>query len=252
MRVLYIGVLLAGCSASSADLRPLDAAIGAAVSLGAGSSIAMTAMTTSIQCASVKAACSSSYPCSGEVSVALGAGCPLPLGGEASGTVDVMGSWHSADSASLSNTFVGASAGTKTVAVVNATNLTVSQAAGSVSVRYTWQNVNVKSGASTLGAQSSWTVDVDLNGTPGDPSDDSYTISGTDQGVSGSVSQLSATGVVVQPACRLNPVAGSATIQKVSTFDIEQSTVNFHAACDGKADVTDSGSAHAVTLDFFQ
>ena len=115
-------------------------------------------------------------------STALGAGCPLPLGGESSGTVDVMGSWQAADSASLSNTFVDASAGTHTVAVVNATNLTVSQSTDSVSVRYTWQDVNVKSGATTLAAQSSWTVNANLAGTPGDPSDDSFTIDGARPG----------------------------------------------------------------------
>ncbi len=244
-------LLLAGCAADSSDLRPLEAALSAAVSLGATSSLAMSAVDSAAAttvCAQVTAPCAANYPCNGAVTISLGAGCPLPLGSAASGTVDVSGSWQSADSATLSSTFTGVQA----AVVVGSKSVSVEQSGSGVSLRYLWQNVDVAAGAGTLDAQSSWTVDVDEAAPADDPSDDSYTISGSDQGVSSQVSQLNASGVIVQPSCRLNPVGGSATIQKVSTLSIVQSTVSFHAACDGRADVTDSGSSHSVTLDFLQ
>ncbi len=235
-----------GCSPSSSDIRPLESGIAAAVSLGQTSTLAMEAMANTAVCASVKTACGS-FPCSGAVSVTYGSGCPLPLGsGDVSGSVDVSGSWQSQGSATLTDSFVGVKAGTRSTVVVNASNLTVTRSTNSVSVRYTWQDVNVQSGVSTLSAQSSWTVDVDQATTAGDPSDDVYTITGADQGVSGQVSQISANGIVVKPSCRLNPVAGRATIQKVSATSIIQSTVTFHDACDGKADV----DGQSVALDF--
>jgi len=104
----------------------------------------------------------------------------------------------------------------------------------------------VQNGVSTLSGQSSWTVDVDEGMTPGDSSDDVYTITGADQGVSSQVSQISASSIVVKPGCRLNPVGGSATIQKVSATSIVQSRISFHEACDGKADV----DGESVAVDF--
>jgi hypothetical protein len=53
----------------------------------------------------------------------------------------------------------------------------------------------------------------------------------------------------VDPSCHLNPISGSATLQKVSTITIVQDTVTFHAACDGKADISSGGS---VSLNFLQ
>jgi hypothetical protein len=244
MRIFFVCLVFSACQSGStkptsqqSNLATLESGIAASVSLGHGSSIAMAKMAnTNTACASVRAACAG-YPCDGEVVITLGSGCPLPLGGEATGTIEVSGSWSSEDSATLSNTFIDVKAGTQTQAVVDASNLTVTRGTDSVQVRYTWQNVNVESGVSTLGAQSLWTTEVDLSGTPDDPADDVYTITGADQSASINVSQISASNVVIDPSCRKNPIAGSATIQKVSGVSIYQATIRFHEACDGKADV---------------
>jgi hypothetical protein len=252
MRKIFLCVCITGCfdlggSGSSADLKPLQSGIAAAVTLGQTSSIAMQGMASSTAvCAAVKTACSATYPCNGDVTVTYGSGCPLPLGGDASGTVEVTGSWQSQNGATLTDTFVGVQAGSRSTVVVNASDLTVTRSTNAAEVRYTWQNVNVQSGVSTLSGQSSWTVDIDQNMTPDDPSDDIYHITGADQGVSGQVEQISANGIVVDPSCRKNPIAGSATVQKVSATSIVQATVTFHSACDGKADSNGS----SVTLDF--
>jgi hypothetical protein len=196
-------------------------------------------------CASVKTACAA-YPCNGEVVITLGSGCPLPIGGEATGTINVSGSWSSETSSTMSSTFVNVKAGTQSQTVADASNLTVTRSSDGVQVRYTWQNVNVESGVQTLGAQSVWTTDVDFAGTPEDPADDIYTITGADQAASANISQVSASGVVIDPSCRKNPIDGTATVQKVSGISIYQATIRFHAACDGKADV--NGVATEMTF----
>src|SRR5438445_309298 len=87
--------------------------------------------------------------------------------------------------------------------------------------------LEVGTGATTLTAQSSWTVKVDTAGTP-EPGDDTLTIDGADQGVAGiSVKQVSATNVKLDPSCTLNPVSGMGVIQEVSTFHIAQDTISF-------------------------
>ena len=236
---LLRGLLCAsGCGAASSDLHGLEVALGAASSLGLATSLAMNAMSAPTACATVVKACTS-YPCDGEVSITLGADCPLPLGGVATGTVDVSGSWQSADSATLSTTFVHVAAGGRNEVVVDARNLTVDRAISSVTVQYVGQNVSVV-GATTLTNQSSWTVVIDPMG---------LTVSGTNQNVGGAaVDQLSVSSVLIAPACAANPISGSATIQHVSTFSIVQDSVAFHSACDGRADV----NGKSVAFQFLQ
>jgi hypothetical protein len=105
--------------------------------------------------------------------------------------------------------------------------------------------VNVQ-GLVALAAQSDWTVNVDSANTPA-PGDDRYTVTGTQQGGSGfGGGQLNVQSVVVDPACKLNPISGSATDQQVSLTSIRQFTLDFHAACDGKANLDRGGTVPLV------
>jgi hypothetical protein len=45
---------------------------------------------------------------------------------------------------------------------------------------------------------------------------------------------------------RANPVAGMAVLEQVSLTSIRTDTIQFHSACDGKADV----NGHAMMLDY--
>jgi hypothetical protein len=229
---------LVGCikTGGDVDLRPMEVAIGAAASLGHASTIAMNAMSAQTACAQVTRACAS-YPCSdGAVTITLGADCPLPLGGAATGVVSVTGTWQSATQATLSSTFTNVLAGANETVVVSATNVTATP----TSVSYTGQDVQAQ-GASALAAQSTWNVSLDGS--------KRYTISGTQQAGSGggAASQLNVSGVVLDPACTLNPVAGSATIQDVGGLSVSQANITFHSACDGKA----QADGTPVNVDFF-
>lgn len=253
VRLVFATALAATAACGSdlrAQIRPVEVAIGSASALGQTSAIATSAMRGTTACATVATACPT-YPCEGKVELAYGADCPLPLGGTASGTVSVTGTWKSADSATVRTTFVDAKAGDKNVVVTSATNLTVSRSANTTSVNYVGQNVSVR-GSAALAAQSVWTVSVDNKGTADKPADDTYRVTGTQQAAGGSsTQQIVVSGVVLDPACRLNPTDGTATLQEVSGLSVNQLMVRFHATCDGKADVTPTaGAPQPVTLNF--
>ncbi len=237
--VLVLGVSLACCGSGkpSVDISPVELALSSAAALGMTSSLAMSAMssTASVPCAKVTQACTS-YPCSnGAVTITLGAECPFPIGGAGSGTVTVTANWTSATSATLSSTFTNVQVGGASSVVVSATSITATP----TTFTYTGQNVNVH-GVGVLAAQSSWTVTA--NGTGG------LTLSGTDQSVAGALdtTQITLSDVTLDPSCTQNPTSGSATLQSVNGFKIQNDTLSFHSACDGKVDVDGT----AVALDF--
>jgi hypothetical protein len=248
-------VVCAGCFGSSnADLSPIEVALVAGASIGHSASMTAAAMDAPVACVNVTQPCSAAFPCDGVAAVTLGDACPLPLGGVGSGQVAVSGSWAATDMATLGMMFgIGVADGK--LSVSEAVGVKVSTQTGHQLVAYTGQDVSVTNG-STLAAQSSWTVDVDEKLTPGDPSDDVYTLDGGQQGVSAGggadVTQVTLTSVVLDPSCRTNPVSGTGIIQEVGTSSLEEVFVTFHAKCDGKADVKGTlGGTHSQKLVLF-
>jgi len=222
-------VAIAACGASSVDISPVESDLDSASQIGLTATLAMNAMssTTSVPCAQVTQACTT-FPCtSGAVTITLGAECPFPIGGTGSGSVTVTGNWTSASSATLSESFTNVQVGSRASVVVSATSLTASP----TSVAFTGQNVNVN-GASVFAAQASFTVTSNGAG-------QGFTVSGSDQSVAGALdnSQVSLEDVVLSPSCTENPTGGSATLQSVNGLRIQNDTITFHSACDGKAEV---------------
>ena len=208
-------------------------------SIGHSASMTAAAINAPVACVNVTQPCGAAFPCSGVASVTLGDACPLPLGGVGSGQVAVSGSWAASDDATLGMELgIGVSDGG--ISVSQAIGVKVTTQTGHETVAYTGQDVSVTNGA-TLAGQSAWTVDVDEKMTPGDPSDDVYTLNGGTQsanvGSGAQVAQVSLTTVVFDPSCRSNPVSGMGVIQQVGTSSLEEVVVTFHSACDGKVDV---------------
>jgi hypothetical protein len=244
----------AGCFGSSdADLSGIEVALVAGSSIGHSASMTAAAMNAPVACVNVTQPCSATFPCSGVASVTLGDACPLPLGGVGSGQVAVSGSWAATDMATLGMMFgIGVSDGS--VSVSEAVGIKVTTSMGHQTVAYAGQDVTVSQGAA-LG-QSSWTVDVDEKGSPGDPSDDVYTINGASQGAAAGggaqVTQVTLTTVVLDPSCRRNPISGKGVIQKVGSASLAEVVATFHAACDGKVDVAGAlGGTHGQNLVLF-
>lgn len=238
--------VFAACGAKQAAIDEVQYGLTTAAAIGMASSLSMDAIKGSVPaCASVQIACTT-YPCSsGTVNISLGAGCPLPLGGAASGSVTVTGSWSSMDAATLQQTFTNATVSAvsnKALAVASVKSVKGARSGNNVTV--TFSSADAVAGASgsavAVGGSNSWTVVVDTKGTPS-ASDDVLTIESTSAsagaglGATARVAKIS--GAVIDPSCRLNPVAGTAEITQVSTIIPSITKISFHAACDGKAEV---------------
>jgi len=256
MKSIYLAVaalLPLGACGSQDSINEVQYGLTSAATVARIAALSLDAIkgTTNV-CASIKTACTS-YPCNGAVTINLGAGCPLPLGGEASGTVEVTGSFSSADQATLSQTYTNArvSALSKELAVASVTQVTAQRSGSTINVSYSGARA-VAAGSSTaaaIGASSSWDISVDTKSTP-DPADDRFTVeassaSGSASGIA-SARATSLRGVVVDSSCRSNPTAGSADITEVSGFVPRIIKIQFHSACDGKAEV--NGAATDLQL----
>src|SRR5438552_646790 len=85
--ILFGSILCAGCfGGGSPDVSSVEVSLGIASSLAHAADLTALAMSGSTVCATVTGPCAN-YPCDGTVQLAYGDGCPLPLGGAASGTV---------------------------------------------------------------------------------------------------------------------------------------------------------------------
>jgi len=242
-----------GNSAQQTAIDEVQFGLTTASAVGLSASLAMDAMKgTASACAQVKTACTT-YPCqTGAVTITLGGGCPLPLGGKATGTVTVTGNWQSADSATLTQTFVNSqveAAGNKALAVANVTQISASRTASTLTIRYTGTNATAGASGSAvaIGAANTWTVAVDSKGTA-DPSDDVTTVDATSAsaGGLGNVRTSSIKDAVLSPTCRQNPISGSANITAVSSLIPTIIDIKFHSACDGTAEV--NGTTQPLTL----
>lgn len=248
-RPLLLSLALAGTGCSGLDLTPVTAVLDASAALGLGGAAAMTAIAgEGPSCVSLTPACTAA-PCAARVEVAVSEECPLALGPAASGTVVLDGEWSSLDTATFVPDLSSLDLGVESGRVSLGLGLVVVDRAGDeVEVVFSEQGVaaGTEDGGSTAGVeQAAYTVRVALGGTPGDPTDDVLDISGGNQDIDAgggedaeaSVDQLAITTVVTAPDCRLNPVEGGITMNRVGDGDVSQTQLSFHGDCDGEVDV---------------
>lgn len=258
--IIFLGAALAlvgACGNSQQKaINEVQFGLTTASAVGRTAALAMDAMKgMPVACATVKTACST-FPCTtGEVTIALGPGCPLPLGGAATGTVAVTGSWSSVDQATLSQTFTNAQVtaqSNKALAVASVTQVSASRSSNTLTISYTGANAVAGASGSALavGASNSWTVSVDGKGTA-DPADDLVTVGATSASAGGfsGVRVSSIKSAVLDPTCASNPTSGSAQITEVSGGLVPIPTIieiKFHSACDGSVEV--NGSTQPLQL----
>src|SRR4051812_13673023 len=124
-KLTFASLVFVGACGNKDTINEVQYGITTAALVAQTASISMDAIKNGASaCATVKAGCTT-YTCNGAVTINLGASCPLPLGGEATGTVEVTGSWSAADSATLSQMYTNArvTAFDKAVAVASVTQL---------------------------------------------------------------------------------------------------------------------------------
>lgn len=238
---------LLGACGNQDSINEVQYGLTSAAAIARIASLSMDAVAgTSSACASVKTACTG-YPCDAAITINLGAGCPLPLGGEAAGTVDVTGRFTSEKSATLAQTFANARISTlgKELAVARVTQVSAQRSGATLTVSYAAANAVAGAGATALavGGSATWNISVDTNSTP-DPADDRMTVqaSSASAGGLGSARVISIDGAVLDPSCRQNPTAGTASITEVSGLLPKIIKVQFHPSCDGKAEVNGNSS----------
>ena len=132
---------------------------------------------------------------------------------------------------------------------------TVLQTDEGLAVAWIDEDLSVSTEAAEI-SQGTWTVLIDVAGTPGDPSDDTLNIQGTRQWVAAttggdSVAVQTVLALVrTDPSCRRNPISGGAVIEAASASSqpeagagVDMGTVAFVDSCDGNALFTGAGSS---------
>jgi hypothetical protein len=194
---------------------------------------------TATGCTMVTTSCTT-YPCTtGAVTVTLGTGCPLPLGGTGSGSVTVTGNWSNADTAVLSQTYAVAFPQTnQALPIVSVSQVSAARSGNLLTIGYTDTNVVATlAGMAYFDAGGIWNIVVDTKGTA-DPSDDVFTMNASRSFSSASYEETSSiNNVVLDPSCRQNPIAGTGQDSTLSSTMQTSTSVNFHATCDGQAEV---------------
>jgi hypothetical protein len=252
---LSVAALAIGACANDNPLRETALGISAAASVGRSAQLALNAVSGAqvASCVQVMQACTT-YPCDGSAKVTLGSGCPLPLGGTASGTVMVNGRFTAAGTATLTATFTDVTAGAeaKPIAVATVTTISASQSGNIVEVKYTGTNAAARAdvAAASVGASATWTVNVDTKGTA-ELGDDVLSIESSAAsaaaGVGASAKVASLKNVVVDPSCPSNPTSGEGSITEVSGFIPSITKISFHTTCDGTGAVNGTAYPFDVT-----
>src|SRR5688572_10565430 len=105
--VLAISLAAISCGGAVDDgTAELTLGLSSASATGRNVALALDAVSgTPTSCVQVVKACTT-YPCDGEATITMGAECPLPLGGLASGSIKITGKWTSATKAALSAEFI--------------------------------------------------------------------------------------------------------------------------------------------------
>jgi hypothetical protein len=245
--VAAAAVVMSACQAI--DLAPTRSVLDASMALGLAGSIAMTAIAQEgPDCVEMFPACTGA-PCAARVEVQVSEACPLALGEGSSGDIILDGEWTDADTATfvpdLGSVDVGIEDGRVDLGLGV---VVVTRDEDEVTVVFGEQGVSAGNGEEGSNAgvdQEGWVVRVQLGGTPSDPADDALEISGGGQlagaasgdGQQAGVRQLAVAKTVTDPSCRLNPMEGIATLNRVGDEALAQTVLSFHEGCDGQADV---------------
>lgn len=238
--------LLTGSSCKPIDVTPVTSVLDASVALGLAGSMAMTSIAgEGPGCVTMTPACAAA-PCAARVEVAISESCPLALGASAGGSVILDGEWTDANNGAFTpdlTSLVGIEDG---AVQLNLGAVVVTRDVGDVTVVFAEEGVEAGEGGSGGAEQQGWVVTAHLGATPADPADDALEVSGGgqtaaadagDDDASAAVRQLALALTKTDPACRLNPVEGGATVSDVGNESGEQTSLLFHGECDGTADV---------------
>jgi len=224
--------LMSSLACEQPDTDPIGVVLGTGAPIGFVSLLAMDAVAgRPAACATVAAECSV-FPCATDVDIAIDDTCLLPVGDDLRGDVKVTGAWSDAQNAVLALDVSGVPG----LRFEGALGLIVDDDGERLDVIWAMEGVEIDDEDSADVDQSAITIRVAREGEG--PDDDVIELNGIQQVVKDDVvTQVTVTGARFTPACRANPIAGEAVMQRVDSEETEVDVValEFHEACDGRA-----------------
>jgi len=269
MRSLLLLLCLAasGCSNLDilADTEPLQDVLGASAPMAWSAALAMDAIGGDVApCVELAAGCNGDDCISAITIDASHDACPFPFAGEVTGTIGMIGAWAGADTAGITfdlgdvrvdgrglrvDAVEGAIVTRSDDPIDDVTNTTVSWV-------WEWVDVDTEPDLAAIDIdQEGWTTTAADPLTPGDPSDDTITVTGGAQHVIDTTNirdVILAPGAVFDPSCGLNPVAGEALVVEVGADDGGGDEWSFHEECDGRADRLGGLLRNSVAVDLLR
>jgi len=253
----------------------INVALGTLLALGHAATLASAAVDGDVApCVDFDGVCPDTGDCAAALSIDLAGGCAFPLDGEGSGALVVDGVFSGGTSGFVLTSSEARVDGRRLWAP-SVTPAIVERSSDGLRVIYVMQgpddvfeggpptsvdDLELQTADGTETSQKAFVIDIDVGGTPGDPSDDVWSIdgggqkAGTNEGGSrlsqsrASVQQVALADVVVDVgACRKNPIGGTAVLNEVDDLESGAEIFAFHPECDGRIDLAVGVSAGAVS-----
>lgn len=238
--------------------------LGASAPMAWSAALAMAAIDGEVApCVELAAGCNGD-DCVSAISIdASDPACPFPFDGDVTGTIGLVGAWAGANTAGMTFDLSDVR--------VNGRPLRVDSVEGAIvtrdedplddvvntTVTWAWEWVDIDTEpelADVDVTQEGWTTRVEDPLTPGDPSDDTITVTGGSQYVIDTLNVrdvILAPGAVFTPDCGLNPIDGEALVIEVGA-DSGGDEWSFHDDCDGRADRLGGLIQDSVDLDLLR
>lgn len=253
------------------DVEPIKATLRTTIPLAYAATVAMASVKGTPPANVRTSNTCSSYPCAAVVTIDVNdQTLPYKFG---TGKMVVAGLWTGENNAIMSVSFVDIYGGTSRFRVRDVSTFPVTSTLTGVNIVYTDVDVNISTGPvnpqnlsdektqavqSRAGLRASdepsvnvgldaWVIKVDHAGTPGDFSDNTYTVAGGGEYVgtganSAAVMQVAMGKTIMTPACTINPTGGAALINEIDASTtrlpvVATAALTFNPTCDGKAKV---------------
>jgi hypothetical protein len=258
------------------ETEPIIHTVKASSAIGYCSSLAMAVMSGESFPGVIASKSCSNYPCAALIFVDLGNEIHIPFTDDRNGNIVIAGLWTAVNEAILTLFFYDINISTSGFTLKNVHTFPVAEQNGNLMAVFAGMDINLGSnpllpveldlseGEITFELdrlelddpedvyvaveQHAYVISIEQNGTPGDLSDDSFSITGGGQIIEvvdnrGGIIQQALLDVLISNDCLANPKNGYALIKNTaaggnSLPELGTAIFDFHSQCDGLVDIT--------------